>query len=238
MSLNYTSYVSSLANLIPTLTTDANFQTVLPNVIDDAEQRIYRELDFLQTIVADSSSQFTAGQRIFNLPNSIGTFVVTERINVITPATVTTAALGTRNPLVPCSPEMLDFFWPSVNGSTIPQYFGMLTQGTIIVGPWPDQAYTVEVVGTQRPAPLSTSNVTTFLSVNLPDLFLAASMVFVSGYMKNFGAMVDDPKNAVSWESHYQELLKSAGVEEARKKFTSQGWSPKEPAPIATPPRT
>lgn len=238
MSLNYSTYVTSLANLIPTLTTDTGFQTVLPNVIDDAEQRIYRELDLLQTITADSSATLTAGMRTFNLPTSIGTFVVTERINVITPATTTTPNLGTRNPLVPCSPELLDFMWPSTTGSTVPSYFAMIQQGMIIVGPWPDQNYTVEVIGTQRPVPLSSSNVTTFLSVNLPDLFLAGSMVFVASYMKNFGAAVDDPKMATTWESHFQELLKSAATEEARKKFTQAGWSPMNPAPNVTPPRT
>jgi hypothetical protein len=238
MSLTYSTYVTSIANLIPTPTSDANFQTVLPNVIDDAEQRIYRELDLLQTVVADSSSQFTTGQRVFNLPSSIGTFVVTQRINAITPASATSANLGTRNPLTPCSPEMLDFFWPSSNGSTVPGYFAMVQQGMVIVGPWPDQAYTVEVVGTQRPVPLSASNTTTFLTAYLPDLFLAASMVFVSGYMKNYGMGVDDPKQSVSWESHYQELVKSANVEEMRKKFNQAGWSPLQPAPMATPPRT
>jgi hypothetical protein len=238
MSLNYTSYVTSLANLIPTLTTDTNFQTVLPNTIDDAEQRIYRELDLLQTVVADSSSQFATGQRVFNLPTSIGTFVVTQRINAITPASATVANLGTRNPLTPCSPEMLDFFWPSSNGSTVPSYFAMVQQGMAIVGPWPDQPYTVEVIGTQRPVPLSATNTTTFLSTYLPDLFLAASMVFISGYMKNYGMGVDDPKQAVSWESHYQELFKSANTEEMRKRFNQAGWSSLQPAPMATPPRT
>ena len=237
MSLTYSSWQTSLANMLVLPSTDPNFQAVLTNVIDDAEQRIYRELDILNTIVRDSSSTLTTGTRNFSLPTSIGTFVVTENFNVITPASAINPENGTRNPLTPCSKEQLDFLWPSVAGSTVPTYFAPITQGQFIVGPWPDQAYTVEVVGTQRPAPLSSTNVTTLLSVYWPDVFLAASLVFGAGYLKNFGAMSDDPKSGMSWEAHYQSLMTSATIEEMRKKFVMAGWSSKQPAPQATPPR-
>jgi hypothetical protein len=238
MALTYSQYVTDLANLLVVPSTDPNYAVVLPNIIDDAEQRIYRDLDLLNTVVRDASATLSTATRTFNLPSSVGTFVVTEEINVITPAGTSNPELGTRNALIPASKEMLDMMWPSVTGSTVPVYFAMVTQGQIILGPWPDAAYQVEVVGTQRPAPLSATNVTTLLSVYLPDLFMAASMVFGSAFQKNFGAGGDDPKSAVSWEGHYSALLASAKTEEMRKKFSSQGWSSKEPAPIATPPRT
>lgn len=235
--LTYTQYVNSLANLLVVPAADLGFQAVLPNIIDDAEQRIYRELDLLNTSVS-ATGTFTAGTRMFNLPSTQGTFVVTEQINVITPAGTTNPESGTRNQLVPASEEMLNALWPSVAGSTVPQYFAPQEQDRIIVGPWPAAAYTVEVLGTIRPNALSSSNMTTLLSVYFPDLLIAASMIFASGYQKNFGSMVDDPKAAVSWESHFQQLITSAKTEEARKKFTGPGWSSKEPSPIATPPRT
>lgn len=237
MSLTYTTYVSSLANLLVVPSGDAGFQAALPNIIDDAEQRIYRELDLLNTQVR-ATGTLTAGARTFSLPSTQGTFVVTDEINVITPAGTTNPESGTRNSLVPTSEEMLNALWPSVAGSTVPQYFSMLNQDSIIVGPWPAAAYTVEVVGTIRPNALSSSNMTTLLSVYFPDLLIAASMIFACAFQKNFGAAVDDPKAAVTWESHFQELLKSAQVEEDRKRFTGPGWSSKEPSPLATPPRT
>jgi len=238
MSLTYSTFVSSIANLAAVPTSDVRYQQALPNIIDDLEQRLYRELDLLNTLVDDSSSVASLNTRVFNLPTSTGTFVVLERINIITPAGQTNPDLGTRNPVTPASKEMLDFMWPSAVGSTVPQYFAMRTQNQVLFGPYPDQAYTVEVSGTQRPAPLSTTNVTTLLSVYFPDLTIAAGMVAMSAEMKNWGAMADDPKMAQSWEAHYQQLIQSAQVEEARKKFTSQGWSSKQPAQLATPPRT
>lgn len=238
MSLTYNQYVTDLANLLVVPTSDPGYITVLPNIIDDAEQRLYRELNLLNTIARDSSATLSTGTRNFNLPSSIGTFVVTESLNVITPAGVTNPELGTRNTLTPISREVLDVLWPSSTGSTVPQYFAMITQGSTIVGPWPDAAYTVEVVGTIRPTPLSSTNQTTLLSWYFPDLWVAASMVFAAGYQKNYGAAVDDPKMGPTWESHLQLLYQSAATEEARKRFAASGWSSKSPEPLATPPRT
>ena len=238
MSLTYSTYVTSLANLLVCPPGDANFLTDLPNIIDDAELRCYRELNLLDTSIRDSSAALTAGNRNFTLPSTLGTVQVTDEINVITPAGTSNPDSGTRNALVPCSDEMLNMLWPSVSGSTVPQYFAMVNQGLIIVGPWPDAAYQVEVVGTIHPAPLSVSNTTTLLSVFFPDLLLAASMVRAAGYQKNYGSAVDDPKMAVTWESHFQALLAGANVEEARKQFQGPGWSSKQPEPTATPPRT
>src|SRR5215467_7821898 len=123
MSLTYSSWVTTIQNLSGIPSTDATLPQVLPNVIDDAEQRMYRELDLQNTRVTDSSRALTAGTRTFNLPSSNGTFIVVEQINAITPAGTTNPELGTRNQVVPASKEMLDAMWPSVTGSTVPQYF-------------------------------------------------------------------------------------------------------------------
>jgi hypothetical protein len=226
--------------MLPVAASDAGFVTALPNIIDDAEQRLYRELDLLHTTARDYSLALTAGSRSFTLPvPSTGEFVVLTEVNVVTPAgTVNPDSGGTRNPLVPVSNEVINALWPSVTGSTVPVYFSMLDTDTIIVGPWPAAAYQVEVVGTIRPNALSSSVTTSILSVHFPDLLVAAGMVFATGYQKNFGSMVDDPKAAVSWEAHLQTLIRSAATEEARKIFTSEGWSSQTPATIATPPRT
>lgn len=233
MSLTYSSFVSSLANLLVIPPTDANFQIVLPNIIDDAEQRIYRELDLLATVVRDSSSTLTANSRNFTFPQHI---VVSESINVFTPVNT----LTNRNILVPVTREFMDAAYGNETASTspsIPQYYAMITDQTIIVGPPPDANYTIEIVGTIRPQPLSSTNTSTWLSLYLPDLFLAESLIFGYGYMKDYGATTDDPQSSTSWNSHYKDLWQSANTEETRKKYASQAWSPKNPSDISTPPR-
>lgn len=237
MSLTYSAYVTSLANLIPVPESDPGFVTALPNIIDDATLRLYRALDLVDATVRDATATFTTGTRNFNLPTSIGTYIICDEVNVITPVGTTNPELGTRRQLVPASNEILNALWPSSSGSTVPQYFSMVDQGLFIVGPWPDAAYNVEIVGSQRQAPLSSTNTTTVFTEFFPDLFIAASMVFAAGYMKNFGAGSDDPKMAMSWENHLQTLLADAKTEEARKTFSAQAWSGKSASPV-TPPRT
>lgn len=225
MSLTYSQWVTEVSTLMAVQSSDANFTLILPGCIDYAEQRIYRELDLLQTVVRDSSNALTPNSRNFVLPTTQGIFVTLTGINVITPAGTTSPDSGTRNPLTPVSREFLDFSWPDSSTAAQPTKFAPLTQSQILVGPWADAAYTIEVVGTQRPTPLSSGNTTTFLSQYLPDLFVAASMVFMSGYLKNFGSQSDQPQMAQSWESQYQTLFSSANSEEMRKKFAGSAWS-------------
>lgn len=233
MSYNYSEYVTDLANLLVVPPNDPNFLTVLPNIIDDSEQRIYRDLDLLSTIITDMSGTLTANSRSFTFPQHM---IVLESLNVFTPVNTTT----NRYPLVPTTREWMDAVWgneAAPSTPSVPNRYAMITDQKIIVGPPPDAAYTMEVIGTIRPTPLSSTNATTYLTLYLPDLFMAASMVFGAGYQQNFSSMSDNPAQSVSWESHYQELFKSANTEEMRKKYNSQVWAPKQPAPIATPPR-
>lgn len=236
MSYNYTTYTAALAELMVTDPTNTDFLAIIPSIIDYAEQRIYRELDLLNTVVRDSTGVLSVNNRNFILPTSVGVFVVVQGINVITPAG-TAPDNGTRNQLLPTTRDYLDAVWPSVTGAATPTNYAPITQAVVIVGPWPDAAYVVEVIGTQRPNPLSQTNPTTLLSTSLPDVLMAASMVFASGFMRNFGSQADDAKMAVSWESQYQTLKASADQEEFRKKLQATGWTSQQPSPM-TPPRT
>lgn len=240
--LNYTSYINQIATMAVVQTTDPAFVTILPEMIDYAELRIIRDLDLLATVVRDSSNALTVGMRTVTFPN----FVTVQQINVITPATQSNPTLGTRNALIPVTKEFMDVVYSNDSFQAVPIYFAPVSQAytsptpytnTFLVGPAPDAAYTIEVVGTQRPATLSATNTTTFISVNMPDLFIMASMIYISAYQRNFGRQSDDPAMAMSYEGQYQLLLKSATVEEARKKFASSGWTSMSPTPVATPSR-
>ena len=66
---------------------------------------------------------------------------------------------------------------------------------------------------------------------------IMASMVYISAYQRNFGRANDDPQMAVTYESQYQTLLKSALSEENRKKFEAAAWSSQSQSTTATPTR-
>lgn len=233
--MNYAEYVSAVETILVITPGNAKFASVLPRMIEYAELRMIRDLDFLQTVGTDVVP-LVAGNRSVTLPSEL---VVVNSANVVTPA-ATLPDDGVRNPLQRVTVDFLNFAWPQASASSadqIPQYYAMLDQWTAIVAPAPGGAFNFEVVGTFRPEPLSESNPTTFISTYLPDLFLAASLVFGAGYQRDFGSQSDDPQLAISWEQTYKSLLGGAAVEEARKKSMSEGWTPYMPVPIATPPR-
>ena len=252
--LTYSQYVTQIATMAVVAETDAAFVTILPQMITYAENRMYRDIDFMFTSTSLHGVSFvlTPGNRnlSFNInlaSNTVaseGTFVVSEQINLLTDASGNAASTTdpdacVRVPLLPTTKEFLD----AVYGSSLtanrgkPEYFVPFNETLFFVGPVPDQAYPVEVVGTYRPNSLSATNTSTFISLYLPDVFIMASMIYISAYQRNWGRQSDDPQMALSYESQYQALLKSAIVEEARKKFDAAGWSSQSPATVATPTR-
>jgi hypothetical protein len=215
---------------------DANFNNILPRAIEQAEQRIYRELDLITTTTSQTTT-LTTGVRNIAIPGGI---IILDDLNVVTPAGAAPDA-GTRNPVQRVSLSFLNAVAPTaadtLGSPSIPKYYSLLDDVNVRLGPAPDAAYQAEFIGPIRPAAMSASNPTTWLGTNLPDLFLAALNVFMCGYQRDFGAQSDNPQMAISWEAAYQELKKSAAVEEARRKAQSVAWSPYSPTPLATPPR-
>lgn len=242
-TLNYTTYLAQISNLMVIPSTDSNFTTMLPGMIEYADNRIYRELDLIYTQVTDTGIT-TASARDFTLPTTVGTFITADVINVFS-SVGATSSNGKRNPVTAVSREFIDAVYPSGSSHTgIPEFFAMnanptslTAQLSVIFGPSPDAAYTVEVVGTQRPTVLSSGNSSTILTVYVPDLYIAASMVFGAGYMRDFGSQADQPGMGQSWESQYNLLMKSAATEQFCAKFQSEGWTSQSPSPIATPKR-
>lgn len=237
MSLNYTSYVNQISNLLVIGSTDANFQIMLPGMIDYAEQRIYRELDLLFTQVTDATTFASSGNRMFTVPTSVGTYIIVDNVNVITPVT-SLSSNGSRNQLTPVAREVIDIAYPSGQIATgVPEFWAMASNTEIIFGPAPDAAYNVEVIGVQRPASLSSANSSTILTQYVPDLFIAASMVYGSGWQRDFSAQGDTPQMGASWEAQYTKLFQSASLEQNRAKYQSEAWTSDSPSPVATPKR-
>lgn len=231
------SYQAALVTQIPSLVNDPNFVTILPAALDYAEVSIQRDLDLFGS---------HGLQDIGNLTIGIPTLLVPTTILVVEQMFYTPAA-GSRMPLVPCTDVALSWIYGSAPPGP-PEVWNFLpmTQATnssglivqqIEVGPVPDQTYLLTAFATSRLASLAANPNGTYISLNMPDLLWAASMIFLAGYNRNFGAMADDPRQATSWTAEYQRLLKSAEVEEARKKFISQAWTAEYPAPLAQPVR-
>lgn len=242
------SYKTQIATMAVVDETDSAFLTILPQAITYAENRICRDLDFLFTSVSNTSYSVALNSRTIIVPSAnfypseSGTLVVCEQINLLTPAGAVNPDSAIRVPLLPTTKEFLDAVYGSSSAVGQPKYFCPFGDGesayTFLVGPYANATYTVEIVGTYRPASLSASNQTTFISLNAPDLFIMASMVYVAAYQRNFSSTQgNDPQMPVNYETQYQTLLKSAMEEENRKKFEAAAWSSQSTSKFATPTR-
>ena len=236
--MTYATLNTYLQTLLVDQAPSADYTTILPAAIQDAEQRIYLDMDFLSTRSVWASSSFTAGSRTFTLPTSPSTIMVLQGVAAITPYTAASPAVGTRNQLDPVSLDFIDFTWPTESQTGLPDSWAMKTDAVIVVKPTPDQNYPVELTGTFRPMPMSATNTTTYIGNTYPQMLVAACMTFLTAYQRDWGASSDDPKMGLSWEQHYGVLMKQALEEEQRRKGQGSGWSPFSAAPDAQPPRT
>lgn len=239
--LTYSSFVTEIATITAISSTtlvsgDTNFSGVMPAIIDYAEGRLYRELDLPVVSVTDTSVSCSSGVRTVSLSTTQGTLLVITTVNLLTSAGAT-SSYATRVPLVPTSQAVIDAIYPSATSSNCgqPQFFTRLSDVELVLGPAPDQAYGTEVIATTRPTALSATNTTTWLSVNVPELMVAAGMIFASGFMRDFGSQSDNPQLAQSWETQFGNLMKSMNVDSMRMKFESEAWTSQQPSPLATP---
>lgn len=210
----------------------ANLDAILPDMINYAEGRIYRDLDLIQANVAESAA-LAGGNRNFFLSSLTQAVEIIDSVNIITPA-ATQPDAGTRNPCQRTSVEYINSMFAAATPG-IPEYFATVDNQTLLFGPTPNGNYQAEVIGQYIPAALSASNTTTIITANLPDIFVTCSMVFGAGYQRDFGSMADDPAMGTNWDKQYQAAMQGQIVQEFRKKAASQGWTSRAPSPLATP---
>lgn len=249
IALSYNGYVNQIATLaVENVVTvsgvvqavDPPFNTMLPQALNYAEQRIQRDLDLSNLEMTDATFyNLTAGSHLLTI--DVDDFAVVTTI------------MANNIPLLPVTRTFIQNVYGP--GSTLgqPLYFapaggdnatGGNTSTIFLVCPIPDQNYPVTIVGTiwmpslinfATPSLAATSS--TLISRYLPDLLIMASMVYVSGYQRNFGAQSDDAQQAVSYEAQYQALLPSAAEVNYRSKFQASAWSSTSSSPVATPAR-
>ena len=228
--MQYSDLTAALGAYLATDTTEANFVVVLPRIIEQAELRCYRDIDFLATRVIYTTN-LTVG--VWTLPTPAG-WIVGRTINLTLPS-------GGVVELLRRDDEFLVAAWPN-RGSYVagqaPKYWAerIISTGgvtTLSFAAAADQTYPLEMIYTAHPAPLASGNTPTWLSTYYPDLFFAAAMVAASGYQKNFGQQATDPQVAMSWEQAYQTAKESATAEEARRKGEAM-FDALTPAPATT----
>lgn len=254
--LSYNEYITNVGVMAVALTqpvagvvqfVDATLQAIIGQMLNYAELRIQRDVDFLQA-KSYNTYTLTQGSNLLQIP--INDFLMLETLEITqnSGSTIVNSA-----PLTPASKEFIQNCYAGAASANAPRYFAMIgdtfgngadTNINVMLGPVPNYAYPVRAFGVIRLPSLAKYATTgvadtsyTYISQFMPDLLMMASMIYVSAYQRNFSATSDSADMGQSYEKQYQALRLGAISEENRKKFNESGWSSMSTPVSATPSR-
>jgi hypothetical protein len=180
--MTYTELVAKIRNYTE-VGAEVLSSTVVDGFIRDSEFRIFRETD------ADYSreyatSSFTSNNKYLSLPNSSGSSGTnTDRRALIVRSVVATNSSSIQVALEPRDDTFITEY--NSSGTTgFPKYYAMFRESAIEVAPTPDLGYAVTLDYVYTPDGLTSTNTTTYVSVNAPELLLYACLVEAYAYLK------------------------------------------------------
>ena len=99
-------------------------------------------------------------------------------------------------------------YWPDGADTGIPKYYSVWDQNTFYVAPTPAASYAVELGYIYRPAQLSSTNTTTWVSINAPEALLYACLIQAYSYTKG------PPDMLAYFNNAYKEAIQGIGIEQ------------------------
>ena len=152
--------------------------TIIDGFIEDAEFRIFRDVD------SDNNRRYAtaslvAGQRYIDIPDN----ALVIRSAQITDIDPNTSPATDRGLMEYRDTNFMAEYNPTDSQGT-PKYWSYWDQNTIVFAPVPDQAYTIQLNYILKDAGLSSTNTTTYLSLYFPNGLLYASLVEAFSFLK------------------------------------------------------
>jgi len=169
---------------------------VINTFITMAENQILREID-LDVFKLEVSANMTQGNKFLTAPSDI----LTHRYMMITMA-------GEQIFLDFRDTSFMKEYWPDGTATGIPKYYSVWDQNTFYVAPTPASAYVVELGYIYRPAQLSSTNPTTWISNNAPEALLYACLIQAYSYTKGPLEMLQ------YFRQSYKEAIQGLGIEQ------------------------
>lgn len=163
--------------------------------IELAEKKIYRRVDLNEGHKYQTST-LTIGDEFVSLPSDLV---------VIRSAQIIDVATNDRTTLEQKDMSFMDEYVLDRDATGTPKYYAWYDAEAIMIAPSPDAADTIEIGYTFRPTQLSASNTTTWLSIEAPDVLLAACIL--EGAIYNRMEQIDIQLYTQRYEETMQTLL-------------------------------
>ena len=187
--------------------TDSNVltTTIVNDFISQAELRIFREID-LDVFRSYEFATLTASNPFVALPGSTPSTMSFVRYASIYQTTGATANERTR--LLQKDVSYMNEYWPNRGNTGQPKYYAMWDQNTIYLAPTPNLAYNIELALNRNETGLSSTNTTTWVSQNAPQVLLYACLIEAFKYLKG-------PYDLLAqYDKSYQQALERLQIEQ------------------------
>tara|TARA_E500000318_G_scaffold109621_1_gene123036 strand:+ start:2023 stop:2688 length:666 start_codon:yes stop_codon:yes gene_type:complete len=173
--MNYSDLLTNVRNYTE-VSSDVLSDSILDVFITNIENRIQRELD-LDAFRKFATSSFTTGSPFITLPSD---FDLERGVQIVDPSN------NDRTWIEQMDTTFIDEYnVDRVNNTGKPKYYANWDQNTLIFAPTPDSAYTVELWYNATPDHLSSSNTTTWLSDNAPEVLIYGTVAEAFSFLKN-----------------------------------------------------
>ena len=190
--------------------TDSNVltTTIVNDIIEHAELKIFREID-LDVFKKYKTASLTSSDAFVAMPGALPVdFEFARYVHIFSPS----GSLGglTDNERVTLQKKdssYINEYWPNRTSTGVPKYYANWDNDTIILAPTPNAAYTIELAYNAQPTGLSSSNTTTWVSNNAPQLLLYACLIEAFKFLKN-------PDMFNIYTVSYKEELQTMGQEQ------------------------
>ena len=182
---------------------DANVltSTIVDGIIENAEYRIFRDVD------SDNNRRYATASLITSdrfISRPAGLLIVRSAQIVDSDGS---SQPDNREFLQYRDTSFMSEFNPT-GGTGVPKYYSLWDEQNIVVAPTPDATYTIQLNYILKDPGLSSTNTTTYISLNFPNGLLYACLVEAYGFLKG-------PQDLLQlYEGKYKQVVEGFSIEQ------------------------
>ena len=175
--------------------------TIINGFIENAEFRVLREVDS-DSNRSFKTAQLVASQRYIDVPADC---LVVRSAQIVDSDGV--ASADNREFLEYKDTNFMSEYNPT-DATGVPKYYSYWDEDTLVLAPVPDAEYTIQINYVLKPAALTATNTTTYLSLNFPNGLLYACLVEAYGFLKG-------PQDLLQlYEQKYKQVVEGFSIEQ------------------------